>query len=147
MWDYLRRLFRPLVIEDPTFGKLVFDRGSRAWEGALRPPFAEGEVGLLVAADESGPTERQREFYRKLSERYAELRNAIEDVLLDALQNWDSSVGREEVWDRFTLESMSLPRSSRDDWVWELCYTLSGDPHYFCIMFDDWSVEGVRVDG
>lgn len=147
MWKYLRSVLRPPVIDDPTFGKLVFDRGSRAWEGAVTPPFAGFEVGLLVDADESGPTEQQRAFYRELSGRYSELREAIEDVLLEALQNWDPSIRREEVWERFALESISVPRSSRDDRSWELWYTLSEDPHYFCVIFDDWRVDGIRVDG
>ena len=147
MWERLRRIFRPLVVEDPTFGKLVYRPGTRAWEGAVEPAFAEYEVGLLVEADESGPVERQRDFYRELTARYSELHNTIEDILLEQLQNWDPSIGRDEIWARFTLESMSVPRLSGDDRKWELCYTLSEDPHYFCVMFDDWNVEGVRVDG
>lgn len=146
MWQRLKRVFRPLSIDDPTFGRIVYHRGSRAWEGAISPPFAEQEVGLVVEADEGGPSERQRQFYDELKSRYADLRTMIEDVLLETLQNWDSSIGRKEVWERFRLESMSIPGLS-DDASWELCYTLSGDPHYFCVMFEAWSIEGVRVDG
>jgi hypothetical protein len=127
----LREIFRQRTIDDPAFGKLGYHRGSRAWEGALIPPFAEIEVGLVVEAGEVGPTEQQREFYRQLAARYPELRTPIEDVLLEMLQNWDASIGREEVWTRFTLESMSIPRLTGDDRSWEFCYTLSGDPHYF----------------
>lgn len=108
---------------------------------------SEFEVGLLVEADEDGPSERQREFYRELTARYSELRAAIEDDLLEQLKNWDSSIDRKEVWERFTLESMSISKLSDDDRNLELCYTLSDNPHYFCVILEDWSVEGIRVDG
>ncbi len=104
MLQRLRERFRQRMIDDTTFGKLVYHR-------------------------------------------YSELRTSIEDVLLETLQNWDSSIGSDALWKHFTLESLSIPRLGDDDRRWELCYTLADDPHYFCVMFDMWIVEGVRVDG
>lgn len=144
--DSLKKVLRPLRIDDPFFGRLRYQRAG-FWEGKKRLDPLGAEIEVTIDAGEEGPAEAHREFYRQLEARYAELEPRIAKVLFEELMRWEDEPPAGGMRDEFSLEGIDVPRADASTLEWELFYPSKTTGHFFCVRMNGWEPVGVRVDG
>lgn len=85
---------KPLI--DPVFGELEFDQtrfigGSgyyKYWLGRARFDAIDREIGIILVADETGPTEEQRTFYLEISSRWESVIQWLPEAIYPAYCKW-----------------------------------------------------------
>jgi hypothetical protein len=154
MLSNLRRVFKPLVIEDPVFGSLRFmrmpDPRKSYWEVAARfRGLSEAPIELFIDADETGPKDQQRILYARMADKFEVILGLTLVELERAYSQWFQRQPPAELSARFSLESLSVPSMEADTMEWELCFSCSDDSeHLFTVEFVGWKPTGnVSIDG
>ena len=148
-----RMLPSPLVIDDPTFGRLRFQRTHHSersyWEGAGVFTPTGTNIEYFIDADEEGPGPEQRALYRVMQSRYPELRLTLTPLLVHAYREWCNEAPPPDIWGVFTLASLSVPRAESPAMHWEMTFDCrDDDEHIFTAVMLGWEVEGpIRIDG
>jgi hypothetical protein len=147
-FDLLLQLFRPLRLDDPVFGRLLFIRvpGGGYWEGRGAFAPADGEVEWFIEAGEAGPTARDRAFLQTLETRFPELLSRIHPLIAASGSPWGDAPGEPAALARM-LSAISLPDQDRQPLAWELVFESPGpDGRHHTAVMRDWEVDLVRVD-
>lgn len=146
LFGWWRSVRRPLVKDDPVFGRIRYQRAG-FWEGDVYFAPEDRRYGITIDGGPDRPTDAQRAFFHELETRYPALKAVFADDLLEQLQNWNPEIRAEDVWAHFTLESFGLPDLAAGERAWEMIYELHDDGHLFGLLLEDWTVTGVRIDG
>jgi hypothetical protein len=144
--ELLRRLYKPPTRVDPFFGTIRYQRVG-FWEAKMYFAPEEDTFEIAIDANAAGPTRSQKHFFQELERRYPALKQEIGGELLDQLRNWTEDADPEAVWQRFRLDSFGIPNLDAGNTEWELVYEHLEDGHYFCVIMQEWQIEGIRVDG
>ncbi|HSE82916.1 MAG TPA: hypothetical protein VLB01_00040 [Thermodesulfobacteriota bacterium] len=142
----IKKALSPLTKEDPFFGNIRYQKVG-FWEGKKYFAPEQKEYEITIDGGEDRPTESQRQFFRELELRYPGLKWEFSKDLSEQLRNWDENWDEKDLWSHFELESFGLPDIDAGQMEWELVYEHKESGHYFCIMMNGWSVEGIRIDG
>ena len=112
------------------------------WQSEVLFSPLEKRVKVYVAAGRSGILESQREVFRELEQRYAELTDAICKILFETLVNYWGDMFREqerqEFWQDFELERVFIPRPKEPTDYWELTYLHIPYEQTYTIYLDGW---------
>ena len=92
------------VVEDPTFGRLEYEKRHGCWNGSV--PFRSQGESLLVTVYGEAPSETQRTRFREFEQRYGDLEPAIAVELF----------GLYEPHMDHPIEGMPLPASAQEMW-------------------------------
>ncbi|HEX3037170.1 MAG TPA: hypothetical protein VHT73_18955 [Thermodesulfobacteriota bacterium] len=144
--DRLKKTFSPITKEDPFFGNIRYQKVG-FWEGRKYFAPEKREYEITIDGGEDRPTESQRQFFRELELRYPSLKGEFSKDLLEQLRNWNEDCDEKDLWNQFELESFGLPDIDAGQKEWELVFEHKESGHYFCIMINEWNVEGIRIDG
>ncbi len=123
LFSRLLRRFKPLEIDDPFFGRLVYMKisgpGISYWESERQFSPCSRQVELLIDAPgpKLPPNEDQREFFNWVEQNYAEIlksiesvaRPAMEDLMRKPLMAKYSDVIGQPFSSAFHLDSFSIP--------------------------------------
>jgi hypothetical protein len=146
LFDFFKK---PIVLNDPIFGEIKSNgKGSFSCDCLFRP--IHKKISCFIEADESGPTEEQRQFYKTIEDRYPELRAKIIPVMIDTFRNAYEDFEIKDFDSEFVLSSISLPQTGTKPFVWDICYYRNDkdDDHDFTITFNDLEPEeGVAING
>lgn len=149
MLNNLFKIFRPVRLEDPYFGSLLFfkaRRGLSYWEGQREfEPLGKTVALFIDATDSTGPSQAQQRHFRWVETEYRDLCEAIairfrEDV-------WAARLMDRGFDDEFTLSSMSIPLCQDTTESWELSFDAKRDTHLFSIGMVGREPTKVTVDG
>jgi len=83
---------KPIIIEDDFFGKLRFmkmkdpEKSYLEGKGLFKP--TGKEIGYIIKGKESGPEQKQKEFYKWIQENYRELTTKLSPLVEDEFGNW-----------------------------------------------------------
>lgn len=85
---------KPLI--DPFFGELHFNKGRfidsdgvyKYWQGRVRFDATGREIGIILPADETGPTEEQRSLYREISSHWESMTEWLPEAIYPAYSVW-----------------------------------------------------------
>jgi hypothetical protein len=141
----LFRRKRP-VLDDPYFGRLTFMRGGY-WEGELVVPGVSEKVGLVVPASETGPSEEQAAFCRRLLADLDALFARCRPVFEGDFEQWAEKPFPAEWQADFSLVGLGLPEVGDNANPWNVCYFVDAANHYFTAYFEDGRPSYVTVDG
>jgi hypothetical protein len=142
----IAKLFEPEIMTDPLFGMLRRRRG-RFWEASCYFAPAGKEINVLIAAQEDGPSEKQREFYLELGRQYSILAAAVGDLLHEKFTNWQEDFPREKIWEEFQLAGVTIPQIETFPLEWELSYVCASDDHSFDVQMRDMRPDAVSLNG
>ncbi|RYY59753.1 MAG: hypothetical protein EOO12_15900, partial [Chitinophagaceae bacterium] len=100
------------LFNDPFFGALRyyeaasgnFYSGTRDFAPLGRP------VEILIEADESGPSEEQREFFRSVERDYRLLQEQARPFIEDEFRNWREDYVLQDFDGEFSLAHLRIPR-------------------------------------
>lgn len=149
MLNHLFRMAKPVQLEDPYFGSLLFfkgRRGSSCWEGQREfGPLGKTVELLIDAADSAGPSEAQRQHFRWVETEYGNLCRAIADRFTE--DSWAGRLMDRGFHNEFTLSSMSIPLCQGGTESWELSFDAKRDDHLFSISMVGRKPTQVMVDG
>lgn len=132
---------------DDFFGLLNYqkfkDSSKNFYEGEMM--FQNTKTGILIEADENGPTNTQKEFFKKLEHDYPKIKNDIiipfikkefEDTIEELdLANFDSG---------FEFDGISMNRNKNN---WGITYYSNTMRHYISIDFQGMTPLHIQIDG
>jgi hypothetical protein len=124
------------VLDDPYFGRLTFMRGGY-WEGELVVPGVSENVGLVVPASETGPSEEQAAFCRRLFADLEALFARFRPVFEGDFELWAEQPFPDEWRADFSLVGLGLPEAGENAKPWNVCYFVDAANHYFTVSFED----------
>ena len=154
MFESLKNLFRkkpkePLpTLDDPFFGQLVFFPAAHLWSGKTMFPTRDGdaEVEILIDADDAGPTESHREFFKSARERWPDIEASIGDILFPPIKKWAKrDFDENNPWAYFAFRGIRIPSLESTPVEWAVSYWCPSVKHYFDVQIIDWKAEGLDI--
>lgn len=139
--------FKPKQKVDPLFGLMKFRRsfgffGAGFWEGAVKFAPLEKRVNIYVTAGRSGISETQRDFYRQIEQRYAEINDRTLEILYDTFHNYMplyfSEYTRKETLEDCELDGIGIPDFRKKDAEWLLSFMYMPHKQTYSVYFDGW---------
>jgi hypothetical protein len=135
---------------DELFGELGYtkfkDSSKNFYDGEVK--FQGILIGVNIDADENGPTNEQKDFFKNLNTEYNEikeniilpfLRNELEDNIEDAgLNNFDNE---------FKFDGISIGRIKNIKTEWSITYDSKPMRHYVSIYFEGMKPKYITIDG
>ncbi|PBJ11914.1 hypothetical protein [Flavobacterium sp. ACN6] len=141
---------KPKFVDD-LFGELNYtkfsDTTKNFYDGDVE--FDSQKVGIIIDADQNGPTESQKEFYTKLRAKYTSIKvEVIIPYLKKELEDWEEENQIIDFDQEFTIDGISLSRITDNSVNWSLTLYSTKINHYVTIEFIDLEPqEGIIVDG
>jgi hypothetical protein len=142
------------ALVDPLFGEVRYD-GKGSWSGsAAFAPIAD-TVSVLIAADETGPTEAHREAFRELARRYAAMSAEIAAALFALYaahpkESVEAPFPRvsspEEMADLAILDWILVEAGSRLLLGYGFIEGSGWDDAMFTVKVENWAVTGESLD-
>jgi len=155
MFEFLTNLFtrsssKPKhtlpTLNDPLFGPLVYFPMTKTWAGKIQFAPLDREVEILIDAGDSGPTESHREFFRALTARWPEIRDAIGDILFPPMKKWaKKDYDENNPWAYFDLRGLRIPSLATEPVEWAISYWCPSNYHYFDVQMSGWKPEGLDI--
>ncbi|MAC84257.1 MAG: hypothetical protein CL624_08990 [Arcobacter sp.] len=117
--------------------------------------FYDGEVhfqGKLIAinldADENGPTDEQKDFFRKLDKEYDKIKESIIlPFLKKELEDNIEDAGLNDFDNEFDFDGISIGRIKNDKTEWSITYDSKPMRHNVSIDFEGMEPKYMTVDG
>lgn len=113
------------------FGRIEFDRAGFCVASMPFKPVGE-PVEVIINADQTGPTEAQRELYREVEGRYEGLLEVIVDAITEEAQEeglWKPQFSRESLRTDLRLDTISIDRQDEGDAKWDVTYWVNSIGH------------------
>lgn len=157
IFNSLTSLFLSQRVEliDEDFGQLQFvstQKLQSCWESMpiiFNP--TKTEISFIIEADESGPTEKQREFYKDLEANYFKYFETVCYPYLkrEIEETWYKKEGltEDEFKNGFLPESISFNTFKNEILNWEITFICEFDTHYFTIEMSNWEALNLQIDG
>ncbi len=143
-WALLKvssRQYEPIArMVDPVFGEIEFYKGG-SWQADVDFDPLKERMLVFIDAAESGPSEQQRELFREIILRYADLRPQIDAALAQHYQEYLKAFESVEM-PNFS-PSICIPRSEIST-EWSIDF--STDPEDYLshtVVFRDWEIVDV----
>ncbi len=132
------------------FGELVYttfkDSSKNFYDGKVK--FQGKEIGLIIDADKNGPTIEQKDFFKKLDNEYAEIKEKIilpflrkeleENIKNSGLENFDSE---------YEFDGISIEKIKNGTTYWSITYDSKPIRHYVSIDFIGMKPKHMTIDG
>ena len=136
---------------DELFGELGYttfkDKSKNFYDGTVY--FDSKECGILLEADDNGPTQNQRDFFKDLCDKYPSLKmDVIVPFLNKELEDWNNYNPIFNFDEEFELDGVSIPVIESRPVNWTLTLFSTKIKHYVTIEFNEWQpITGVAIDG
>ncbi|WP_210489401.1 hypothetical protein [Rufibacter aurantiacus] len=149
IFDFFKK---PIIIEDDFFGKLRFmkmkDPGKSYFEGkGLFEPTGK-EIGYIIEGKESGPEQKQKEFYKWIQENYLELTTKFTPLVEDEFGNWKDNFKIIDFDREFILVGVTIPIQDNTPFEWDMSFdTIHDENHQVTVDFIGLEPHGVLIDG
>lgn len=155
MLDFILKRFRPFETQDDFFGRLVYIRIPRGphpsyWEAKRTFGPTGKEIDLLIdaPAERQPPSERQRDFYRKVEQHYPDLLAAAEAAVLPELEAWIGRPLDKPIRDDLTMTGFSIPDADLRHTEWDMAFDSASDmSHFINVYFEGMKPTLVSFDG
>lgn len=145
MSRYLTRTRR----QDPLFGEMLY-MGDRLkyWEAEAKFPPIAREVELFIDGSRDDDMEQQHEFFRIISEDWLTLSGRIQELFQKVWAIRRAGSGADRLWEQTSVSSISIPKASVDDGLWEISLTTPLDAdHVFSVHMKGREPQEIVFDG
>jgi hypothetical protein len=135
---------------DELFGELGYttfrDSLKNFYDGEVS--FQGKQIGIILDADENGPTNKQKEFFKNLDKEYHEIKESIILPYLRAeLEDNIEDSGLNDFDNQFNIDGISISRIKTDKTEWSITYDSKPMKHYVSIEFEGMKPKYMTVDG
>jgi len=140
--------FRPIYMEDPFFGRIEFEKVGFWVASPLFKPLGT-RVEVLIGADENGPVEADREFYREIERRYETLFEVILDAIIKEAKEealWKPEFSRESLRKDLRLDTININPQDQGDGRWDITCWVSSIRRMATLLFRNWTIEDVLLE-
>lgn len=135
---------------DEFFGELSYstfnDSSKNFYDGIVS--FENVLIGVTIEADELGPTDQQKSFFKSIEDNYSDIKNGI--ILPYLRIELDENVkesGLDDFEYEFKLDGISIGILKNKKRVWSLIYDANLMRHYVTIEFEDLEPIHMNIDG
>ena len=139
---------RPIYMQDPFFGRIRFDKvGFWIASASFKPVGTPVEV--LIAADEKGPVEAEREFYREIERRYETLLEIILNAIIEEAKEealWKPEFSRESLRKDLRLDTINIDPQDQGDARWDITFWINSIGRMATLLFRNWTIEDVLLE-
>ena len=144
LFDNIKKSLKLHQMDDPFFGVIIFQR-SKVWEGKkLFEPLSR-EIHFTIVADEDGPQQAHQEFFYQLGLRYHQLREHLEQSLVQELSKKMNKPFTGNARTEFRLDSFLIPDPRVIPHQWELVFFSESTDRFFYVFMDGWQLKGIKV--
>ncbi|WP_420572964.1 hypothetical protein [Kordia sp.] len=140
---------KPKFIDD-LFGEMGYtkfkDSSKNFYDGEVN--FQGKRIGISVVADENGPTNKQKEFFKKLDDEYHEIKETIIlPFLKKELKDNIQDAALNEFDEEFDFDGISIGRIQNNKTEWSITYDSKAMRHYVSIDFEGMEPKYMTIDG
>ena len=144
---------KTIKIEDEFFGKMVFSEFKKNPEKNyfecrryFKPTNEIIEIG--IEGNVTGPTEIQKDFFRKIESDYDEITSSIKPMIENEFRNWKEDFKITDFNKEFKAVYLYLPRCEKEPKVWEIAFESEHDlNHTFTLTMNDLNATEILIDG
>jgi hypothetical protein len=113
--------FKPVRRQDPIFGSMLY-MGDKLgyWEGRTKFPPTNYQIEVFVDGSREDSMERQHLFFEKVCHEWLQLREAIAPQIREAYVQVTMETLTTELWDEFTVTSISIPAADLESTEWTI---------------------------
>lgn len=143
---------KPFLLQHEYFGSLRFidskDPSKCYFEGKGHFAPTNSETEYFIAADKSGPTSGQQQFYEELQKNFSHYLAKIIPLIEDEFRNWKPDFSIRDFSKEFSLVVVTIPRTDIQPLIWDLAFTTIHDlNHHLQIDFKGDEPTGILIDG
>jgi hypothetical protein len=136
----VREKILPVTIDDPLFGRLKSWKNFGLWFGRVHFRPIDCDIDFQIPADENGPQEYQRQFFRELDTKYHELLPIFELALTDEYGRWMKKPLPTNIWNEFSVWVLDLPEKDTTPREWSITFSSKSIDGQFTIFMNDWAI-------
>ena len=104
------------------------------------------EIG--IDGDESGPTQKQIDFFKRIEDNYSEVPKAVSPLIEDEFGNWKEGFKIVNFQKEFEAVYLRLPRCETNPNIWEIAFDSDHDRnHTFTLTMSDFEAKEILIDG
>ncbi|WP_299888258.1 hypothetical protein [uncultured Lacinutrix sp.] len=135
---------------DEVFGELGYtifkDPSKNFYAGEVT--FQGKLIGISLNADENGPTNDQKEFFKKLDKEYSNIKESlILPFLKKELEDNIDDTGLNNFDNEFKFDGISIGRIKNEKTEWSITYDSKPMRHYVSIDFEEMEPKHMTIDG
>ena len=151
IFDFLFK--KPYVIEDDFFGTLRYYEIKKMpensyFDGKRHFKPIDTTVDLTIDADKTGPTQTQKDFFKKIEDEFSMIISNITPMIEDLFQNWKEDFKIQDFNREFPTIFLSIPRCETQPNNWEISFaTIHDQNHIIGITMKDWIPQDIVMDG
>lgn len=144
---------KTIKIEDEFFGEMDFSEFKNTPEKnyfECRRHFQPTDdiIEIGIAGDISGPTEMQKNYFRKIESNYNSICVAIQPMIENEFQNWKEGFKIKDFRKEFNAVYLELPRCEKEPIIWEIAFESDHDlNHTFTLTMNDFEAKEILIDG
>lgn len=144
---------KPKKIENDFFGTMLFIEDKKA---PLRSYFEcrrhfkpiSGLIEISIDGDESGPTQRQIDFFNSIENQYTEIVNLIKPLIEYELKKWQEGFKIKDFNKEFIPVHLILPRCETKPISWEIAFESDHDQnHTVTVSMSDFQAKEILIEG
>ncbi|HKC36259.1 MAG TPA: hypothetical protein VKB95_09360 [Chitinophagaceae bacterium] len=144
---------KPTKLESEFFGTMLFltfkNEPLKSYfecRRHFRPTDKIIEIG--IDADESGPTQKQIDFFKKIEDNYFDVAKAVTPLIEDEFGNWKEGFKIVNFQKEFEAVYLRLPRCEANPVIWEIAFESDHDRnHTFTLTMSDLEAKEILIDG
>jgi hypothetical protein len=147
IFDFFKK--KPKFV-DELFGELGYtkfkDSSKNFYDGQVN--FQGNFIGISIDADENGPTNEQKEFFKKLNTEYNKIKeNIILPFLRNELEDNIEDLGLNNFDNKFEFDEISIGRIKNEKTEWSITYDSKPMRHFVSIDFMGMKPKYMTIDG
>ncbi|CAM3999345.1 hypothetical protein FLJU110815_11275 [Flavobacterium jumunjinense] len=105
-------------------------------------------IGIILTADEKGPTDEQKIFFKKLDSEYIIIKeNIILPFLKKELEDNLEESGLENFDSQFDSDAISIGEIKNENTEWSITYDAKSMRHFVTIDFEGMQPKYMSIDG
>jgi hypothetical protein len=146
IFDFFKK--KPKFV-DELFGELGYtkfkDSSKNFYDGQVN--FQGNFIGISIDADENGPTNEQKEFFKKLNTEYNKIKeNIILPFLRNELEDNIEDLGLNNFDNKFEFDEISIGRIKNEKTEWSITYDSKPMRHFVSIDFMGMKPKYMTID-
>lgn len=144
---------KPTKLENDFFGTMLFLANKKEPHKSYfecRRHFAPTNkiIGIGIDGDESGPTQKQINFFKSIEDNYSEISKAITPLIEDEFRNWKEDFKIVNFQKEFDAVDLRLPRCETKPISWQIAFESDHDRnHTFTLTMSDFDAKEILIDG
>lgn len=144
---------KPTKIDNDFFGTMIFiedkkDVFKSYFECKRYFSPTDNIIEIGIDANQSGPTQKQIDFFKSIETNYAEISKPIKFLIETEMRNWNKDFKIDDFQKEFEAVYLKLPRCESKPIIWQIAFESDHDRnHTFTITMSDFEAKKILIDG